>query len=76
MNEVSCDAKKIQEMVSIMAPVIGIPEADILKSMYIDAALGTCWTFNEHFPTQADFDKKARSDGNLWVCLRIIEKGD
>ncbi|MCL2378862.1 MAG: hypothetical protein FWC77_07030 [Defluviitaleaceae bacterium] len=57
MNEVPCDGEKIHEMVSIMAPIIGIPESDILKSMYIDAALGSCWTLEEHFPSKAAFDK-------------------
>ena len=60
LNETPCDKEKIHEMVSIMAPVIGVPEADMLKSMYIDAALGNSWTFEEHFPSQAVYEEKKR----------------
>jgi len=57
LNEIPCEKEKIQEMAAIMAPIIGIPEADILKSMFIDAALSNCWTLEEYFPTQEAFYK-------------------
>jgi len=57
MNEIPCKPEKIYAMVSLMAPIIGVEEADMLKSMYIDAALGQCWTFEEHFPTREAFNK-------------------
>ena len=60
MNETPCDKEKILEMVSIMAPVIGLPEADMLKSMYVDMVLSNCWTFEEHFPTRAAYQKNKR----------------
>ena len=60
MNETPCEAEKVKEMVSIMAPIIDIPEIDILGSMYVDAALGSCWTFNEHFPTQEALEEGKR----------------
>jgi streptomycin 6-kinase len=52
LNETPCEEEKILEMVSIMAPVVGIPEQDMLKGFYIDTALGNCWTMEEHFPTR------------------------
>jgi len=60
MNEVDTPNNKdmLLEMVSIMAPIIGIPEADMLKSMYVDAALGGCWCLENHFPTQEAFEKE------------------
>jgi len=60
LNETPCEAEKILEIVAIMAPIIGVPGTDILKSMYIDAALSNCWTFEEHFPTQDAYDKCKR----------------
>jgi streptomycin 6-kinase len=71
MNETPCETEKIQEMVAIMASTIGIPEADIIKSMYIDAALGQCWTLEEHFPTQEAFDKN--KEGALETCEFVYE---
>ena len=60
LNEIPCSKEKIYEMVAIMAPIMGVPESDMLKSMYIDAALGNCWTFDEHFPTQEAREKSER----------------
>jgi len=57
MNETPCAADKILEMVAIIAPIIGTPEKDILKSMYVDAALGNSWTLEEFFPTQEAFEE-------------------
>ena len=58
-NENPCEQErvKILEIVSIMSPMIGIPENDILKSLYVDTALGNAWTFEECFSTQEEFDK-------------------
>ena len=59
-EELPCKTEKIHEIVSIMSPIIGIPEADMLKSMYIDAALGNCWTFEDYFPTPEAFEESKR----------------
>jgi len=56
MNEVTGDAEKIHEIASIIEPIIGIPKADILKSMYIDAAFMCLSTFEEYFTTQEAFE--------------------
>ena len=32
----------------------------MLKSMYIDATLGNCWSLEEYFPTQEAFKEKKR----------------
>ena len=60
MNETPCEAAKIYGIVSIMSPIIGIPESDMLKSMFIDAALGNCWTLENYFPTQEAFEESKR----------------
>jgi len=60
LNETPCEKEKILEMTAIMSPIIGVSETDMLKSMYIDAALGNCWTFEEHFHTQEAFEKSKR----------------
>jgi len=51
------DAKKIKEMVTIMSPMINKSETDILKSMYIDAALSNSWTMEEHYTSKEAFEK-------------------
>ncbi|MCL2360439.1 MAG: aminoglycoside phosphotransferase family protein [Defluviitaleaceae bacterium] len=56
-NELPCSKKKIQEMVAIMAPTIKVPKDDMHKSMYIDMALGCCWTLEEKFISQESFEK-------------------
>ena len=56
MNETPCDEQKIYDIVAILSPVIEIPEIDLLKSMYIDAALGNSWTMEEHFCSQEAFE--------------------
>jgi len=68
-NEAPYNANKILEIVSILSPVIGIPKADILKSMYIDAAMGQCWTLDEHFPSQEAF--KIAKTGALETCAFV-----
>jgi len=57
LNEIPCNAEKICEMVAIMAPIIGVPQVDMLKSMYIDAALGCCWRLEENLPTQESYER-------------------
>jgi len=52
--------KKIREMVAIMSPIIGVPEKDIFKAVYIDVALGNCWSLEDYYPTQAKFEKAKR----------------
>jgi len=56
MNETPCDESKIREMATIMSPLINISESDILKSMYIDAALGNSWTMEEHYTSREAFE--------------------
>ena len=60
MNETPCEDRKIFDMVDIMSPIINIPEADILKSMYIDAALSHCWTLEEFYDTPELFTENKR----------------
>ena len=60
MNETPCEDRKIYDMVNIMSPIIDIPEEDILKSMYIDAALSHCWTLEEFCETPAVFLENKR----------------
>jgi len=57
MNEIPCEESKIREMAAIMSPVLAISEKDILRSMFVDAALGQSWTMEEHFPTQEAFEE-------------------
>jgi len=61
LNELPCEQSKIREMAAIMSPIIGICEKDILKSMFVDAALGGCWCMEEHYPTQEAFEKEKQS---------------
>jgi len=66
MNEVpdpltADGAHRIREMAAIMSPIIGISECDLLKSMFVDAALMNSWTMEEHFPTQEAFEKEKQS---------------
>ena len=58
MNETPCDESRILEMAAIMSPVIGMSVDDILKSMYVDAALSHSWTMEEHFPSREDFERE------------------
>ena len=58
MNEMPCNRNKIYEMTAIMSPIIGIPENDILKSMFIDAALGGSWSMEDHYPSHETFEKE------------------
>ena len=67
----AADKEKILDMVAIMSPIIGIPEADMLKSMYIDTALSNCWTFNEYFPTQEAFENNRQEV--LETCKFVYE---
>lgn len=61
MNEIPCEENKIREMAAIMSPIIDISEKDILKSMFVDAALGQSWCMEEHYPTREAFEEKKRS---------------
>jgi len=66
MNETPCPAEKILEMAGIMSPIIGVPVKDMLRSMFVDAALGHSWSLEERFPTQEAFEKKKRE--TLEIC--------
>ena len=66
MNETPCPAEKIIEMAGIMSAIIKIPVTDMLRSMFVDAALGHSWSLEEHFPTQEAFDEKKRE--MLEIC--------
>ena len=58
--------KKIREMVAIMSPIIGVLEKDIFKAVYVDVALGSCWTLNEYHPTQEKFET-AKAEAMVWM---------
>ena len=60
MNESPCEDTKIYEMVAIMSPIIGVSENDILRSMFVDAALSHSWCMEEHFPSQEAFEEEKR----------------
>ena len=61
MNETPCAEYKIKEIAEIMSPIISISVEDILKSMFVDAALSQSWCMEEHYPTKADFYEAKRS---------------
>ena len=58
MNEMPCEEDKIREMAAIMSPIIAISEKDILKSMFIDAALSHSWCMEEFFLTKEAFENQ------------------
>ena len=49
------ETDKILEMAAIMSPITGYSQQDILRSMYIDAALGQSWCMEEHYQTKEAF---------------------
>ena len=57
LNETPCDESKIREMAAIMGLITGFPEDDILKCLFIDAALGNSWCMEEHYPTLQAFEQ-------------------
>ena len=61
LNELPCEANKILEMAAIMSPIIGIAEKDMLKSMFVDAALSNSWCMEEHYPTKEAFEEAKQS---------------
>lgn len=61
MNETPCDESKTREMTAIMSPIIGVSERDIIKSMFVDAALSQSWCMEEHYPTQEAFEKEKQN---------------
>lgn len=61
MNETPCEESKIREMAAIMSPIIDISVKDILKSMFVDAALGQSWCMEEHYPTREAFEEGKQS---------------
>ena len=68
-NEIPCKETKIQEMAAIMAPLIGIPEGDILKSMFVDTAMCKSWGLEEHFDTREAFE--AQKQNTLVDCAFV-----
>lgn len=56
LNETPCAAEKIQEITAILAQILGTPQKDILKAMFVDAALSNSWTMEEHFATTQAFE--------------------
>ena len=71
MNETPCDESKIMEMAAIMSPILGIPAGDILKSMFVDAALSHCWTMEEHFTSPGAFE--AAMVSALDICRFVFD---
>ena len=61
LNEMPCDESKIREMAAIMSPIINISEEDILKSMFIDAALSNSWFADEYYATREAFEEAKRN---------------
>jgi streptomycin 6-kinase len=61
LNEIPCEDNKIYEMVEIMSPIIGITQKDILKSLFIDTALGNSWCMEEHYQTQEAFEEEKQN---------------
>lgn len=49
------ETEKILEMVKIMSPIVGYSEHDMLRSMFVDAALGQSWCMEEHYSTKEAF---------------------
>ena len=49
------ETEKILEMVAIISPITGYSQQDILRSMYIDAALSQSWCMEEHYQTREAF---------------------
>lgn len=60
MNESPHDVgeTEIREIISIISSIIGIPETDVTKSMFIDAVLMQCWGLAEPFSDKKDFLKE------------------
>ena len=58
MNESPCEVEKIREIISIISSIIGIPEEDITKSMFIDAALGQCWSLDKPYSNPCEFAER------------------
>jgi streptomycin 6-kinase len=56
LNECDGNEKKIREIVGIMSPLINVPEADILKGMFIDAALIRCWCWEENYEIEDEVE--------------------
>jgi len=71
MNEFLSEPEIALTMIPIMAPIIGVPESDMLKSMYIDCALNQCWSMEEHFPTQCAFDQNKHSV--ISICKSVYD---
>ena len=67
MNESPCDIGEIEikEIISIISSIIGIPEADVTKSMFIDAALAQCWGLDKPFSDKHDFSKEKQKVLNI-----------
>ena len=59
-NETPCETEKLIEIAKIMSPVTSVPAGDILRSMYVDSALGNCWTFEEYYDSAGALDKARR----------------
>jgi len=60
MNESPCEVEKIREIIKIISAGTGVPESDITKSMFIDAALGQCWTLDTPYSNQDEFIEQKR----------------
>lgn len=60
LNETPCEENKIREMAAIISSIIKFPEKDIIKGMFIDAALSGSWCLEEHFLTVEAFEEEKR----------------
>ena len=61
MNEVKnrdeAEVERISTMVEILSNILSIPVKDILRSMYIDAALGQSWCMENHYETKETYEE-------------------
>jgi streptomycin 6-kinase len=78
MNE--CESEKIEnpyeaerliEIIGIISSIIEVPETDIIKSMFIDAALGQCWMIDTPFDDENEF--AVQKQKVLDVCSFVYE---
>lgn len=61
LNELPCAAEKMQKIVEIISSIVGISQEDILKSMFVDAALSQGWCMEDYYPTQEARKKEKQS---------------
>jgi streptomycin 6-kinase len=56
---------KIRNIAKVLAEATGVPAADVLKTMFIDTALGQCWNFDKEM-TRDKFEAELKE--SLEIC--------